>query len=92
MSGDNSVNYQKYQRMQQYVQELKVRDVRTLFSYFRRLDNDNPNLFFPAYGLTAGEFTVMYVQNMNAKGRRGKRGREEEDEEHNDTWTGDDTL
>jgi len=87
----STVNGEKYKCLQQYVQSLKVKDVRTLFSYLRKLNDENPNIFFPAYGLTASEFAVVYVHNMNAKERRGgtKRAVEEGD---NDSWTGDDTL
>jgi hypothetical protein len=64
-----SVNAEKYKHMLSYVHNMKVRDVRQIFSYFRKLDDENPNVFFPEYGLTAGEFSVMYVQNMAAKPR-----------------------
>ena len=89
-----TVNSEKYRRMQEYVHALKVRDVRNVFAYFRRIDNDNPNIFFPHYGLTAGEFTVMYIQNMSSKGKKGKDGHEKGGgaEGGHDTWTADDAI
>lgn len=77
MSGAASVNGDKYKTLQQHVNNLKVRDMRNLFSYFRRIDMDNPNILFPAYGVTSGEFAVMYIQNMTSKGgsKKGKKRR-----------------
>lgn len=88
-----TVNGEKYRSMQEYVQGMKVRDVRNVFAYFRRIDNDNPNIFFPHYGLTAGEFTVMYIQNMTSKGKKGSQFKGSvAGEDGNDTWTADDAM
>lgn len=81
-----SVNSQKYLHLQEYVQGLKVKDVRTLFAYFRKLSDENPNILFPAYGITASEFAVMYIQNMAGKGKKAR-------EEHaGDLWEGNDAM
>jgi hypothetical protein len=96
MAAVTTVNGEKYRSMQEYVHGLKVRDVRNVFAYFRRIDNDNPNIFFPHYGLTAGEFTVMYIQNMTSKGKKGSQFKGsavgEAGEDGNDTWTADDAM
>lgn len=91
-----TVNSEKYKRMQRYVHDMKVRDVRNLFAYFRRIDNDNPNILFPHYGLTAGEFTVMYIQNMTSKGKKGRgdksQGGDDDGHDANDAWNADDAI
>lgn len=82
------VNRCKYEVMLQYVQQLKIKEIRQLFSYFRKINDDNTNVFFPAFGLTAGEFSVMYVQNMSQKLRQKQASRSGSD----DVWLADDTL
>ena len=81
------VNQQKYDIMLQYVQQLKIKEIRQLFSYFRKINDENSNVFFPAFGLTAGEFSVLYVQNMSNKLRQKQvvKGTD-------DVWIADDTL
>lgn len=83
-----SVNSDKYVAMQQYVQGLKVKDVRQLFAYFRKVTQDNPNIFFPVYGLTMSEFAVMYIQNMASKGK----AREQAHTPGHDVWECDDAM
>lgn len=83
-----SANGDKYAAMQQYVQGLKVKDVRQLFAYFRKLTEDNPNILFPVYGVTASEFAVMYIQNMASKGKP----REQAHTPAHDVWQCDDAM
>lgn len=82
------INQHKYELMLQYVQQLKIKDIRQLFSYFRKINDENCNVFFPAFGLTAGEFSVLYIQNMSQKLRQKQalKGGSE------DVWMADDTL
>ena len=82
------INQQKYELMLQYVQQLKIKEIRQLFSYFRKINDENSNVFFPAFGLTAGEFSVLYVQNMSQKLRQ----KQAEKGGGDDVWLADDTL
>jgi hypothetical protein len=83
-----SVNSEKYAAMQHYVQSLKVKDIRQLFAYFRKLTDDNPDIFFPAFGLTASEFAVVYIQNMVGKPKH----REGAHVPAHDVWDCDDAM
>ena len=55
----------KHAALQRYVQELRVKDIRHLFSVMRKnaatLTADS---LFPHYGITVGEFSTAYVVNM----------------------------
>lgn len=82
------VNRHKYELMLQYVQQLKIKEIRQLFSYFRKIQEENSDVFFPAFGLTAGEFSVLYVQNMSQKLRQKQALKGGTDE----VWLADDTL
>lgn len=82
------VNQRKYEVMLQYVQQLQIKEIRQLFVYFRKINDENTNVFFPAFGLTAGEFSVMYIQNMSQKLRQKQALKDG----NGDVWLADDTL
>ncbi len=53
----------KYEMLFLHLSSLKMKDVRQLFCKMR-MDTATANALFPAYGFTAGEFTMGYVFNM----------------------------
>ena len=53
----------KYEILFLHLSRLKMKDVRQLFCKMRS-DTANANALFPAYGFTAGEFTLAYIFNM----------------------------
>lgn len=61
----------KYGLLFEHIQQLRIRDVRLLFSYMRKLDNDQDatGVLFPAYGFTVGEFTTAYITNMPTRAK-----------------------
>ena len=55
----------KHAALQRYVQDLRVKDIRHLFSVMRKnSDTLVPDSLFPRYGITVGEFCTAYVVNM----------------------------
>lgn len=61
----------KYGLLFEHVQSLRIRDVRLLFSYMRKLDSEQEatGVLFPAYGFTVGEFTTAYITNMPTRAK-----------------------
>lgn len=53
----------KYEMLFSHMASLRMKDVRQLFCKMRN-DCNNPDILFPVYGFTAGEFTLGYVFNM----------------------------
>lgn len=64
------VNGDKYKRLFDYIDNLRMRDVRLLFARMRELQANDPNVLFPEYGFTAGEFTIAYIHNMPNRSKR----------------------
>lgn len=64
------VNGDKYTALFAYIDGLRMRDVRLLFSRMRQLASCDPDILFPAYGFTAGEFTIAYIHNMPNRSKR----------------------
>jgi hypothetical protein len=64
------VNGAKYARLFSYIHNFRMRDKRVVFSHMRRIDNGDVNVLFPAYAVTASEFTVAYVNNMCGRMRK----------------------
>ena len=59
----------KHLALQRYVQDLRVKDIRHLFSVMRKnADKLVPDSLFPHYGITVGEFSTAYVVNMAQRG------------------------
>ena len=54
--------------LQKYVNNLRVKDVRYMFSIMRKTQEElTPDSFFPQYGITVGEFSTAYVVNMSQR-------------------------
>lgn len=66
----------KYGLLFEHIQQLRIRDVRLLFSYMRKLDNEQEatGVLFPAYGFTVGEFTTAYITNMPTRAKGAASG------------------
>ena len=54
-----------------YVERLRVKDVRALFSIMRRHEDCGVDHFVPKYGLGVGEFATAYVINQPHRGGGG---------------------
>jgi len=63
----------KYEILFSHLSNLRMKDVRQLFCKMRN-ECENPNLLFPAYGFTAGEFTLGYVFNMPNRSNKASKG------------------
>jgi len=61
----------KYERMLGYVKSLQIKDKRYLLAALRTSEPVDVDVFFPAYGLTMGEFCVF--QALSEYSRRDKR-------------------
>jgi hypothetical protein len=68
-TGDKDLNAAKYAHLFDHIKDLRMRDVRLLFSQMRKLDAANPDVLFPKYGFTAGEFSVSYVIHMPCRSK-----------------------
>jgi len=68
----SDINSRKYETLFSVLKDLDMRDIRCLFGLMRQIPDDNYNFLFPAYGFTAGEFTVGYVTNMPTRSRLNK--------------------
>lgn len=68
---DVDVNASKYSHLFNHINGLRMRDVRLLFAHMRKLDSADPDVLFPKYGFTAGEFSVSYVVNMPCRSKGG---------------------
>lgn len=63
--------FEKYIVISCVVEKLRVKDKRQLFHIMRKnLDTLHHNSFFPAYGITAGEFAVWQILMETKKVRR----------------------
>lgn len=77
----------KYSMLFEHMQNLRIRDVRLLFSHMRKLANENEvqdvtGVLFPAYGFTVGEFTTAYITNMPTRAKSStQRGPVDDDDE-----------
>jgi hypothetical protein len=60
----------KHELVLELVKNLRVKDVRHFFSHLRK--NPDAANFFPAYGITAGEFAIAYVMKMPARCRTAR--------------------
>ncbi len=65
---DGEATYNKYIALNYYVSQMPVRPKRLIFRLTRGCTN-NTNIYFPKYGITAGEFTTFNLLNENT--RRG---------------------
>lgn len=59
--------YVKYCVIADVVERLSVKDKRRLFKLMRENVDVNVDAFFPAYGLTAGEFATWYVLSNGSR-------------------------
>ena len=57
----------KYTAMWWHLKKMRVKDKRQLFLLLRSVPDIDENVFFPAYGLTAGEFATFQILNEYAK-------------------------
>lgn len=76
----------KYSLLFEHMQNLRIRDVRLLFSHMRKLANENEvdevtGVLFPAYGFTVGEFTTAYITNMPTRAKSSVRGPVDDNDE-----------
>lgn len=78
---DGDVNSSKYLHLFNYINGLRMRDVRLLFSHMRKLDREDPDVFFPKYGFTAGEFSVSYVIHMPCRSKADGSAEDQEEED-----------
>ena len=63
--------WKKYIVLSCFVDSLRVKDKRQLFQIMRRQGDElDHNSFFPAFGLTAGEFAIWQILSDNRKTRR----------------------
>lgn len=76
---EKDINEKKYSVMFDVLKELEIRNVRDIFWLMRHNPDLTPNVFFPAYGVTAGEFTLSYIMNMPARCRQNKKTVQRED-------------
>lgn len=63
-----SINYptwKKYMVLAKHVEKLRVRDKRAIFQMLRLNEHADDNTFFPAFGMTAGEFATFQVLKDN---------------------------
>ena len=61
----------KYIIISCYVESLRVRDKRQLFHIMRKSSGDlSHDTFFPAYGITAGEFAIWQILSDSRKSRK----------------------
>lgn len=70
----------------EHTQNLRIRDVRLLFSHMRKLAYDDEvadatGVLFPAYGFTVGEFTSAYITNMPTRAKAPQRGPGDDNDE-----------
>ena len=53
--------WERYTVVAHFVSKMCVRDRRKLFQLTRAFPTPTPDLFFPYFGLTLGEFAVWYA-------------------------------
>ena len=53
--------YRKTLVLQSFIDNLSIKSKRRLFKLMRESNDVSVGTFFPAYGLTAGEFSTWYV-------------------------------
>lgn len=59
--------WKKYIVMYKHIERLRVKDKRYIFQIMRTQTDMNHDVFFPMYGLTAGEFSVWQVLSENIR-------------------------
>jgi len=70
MSDPNQdLNLSKYMTLFHYIQTLNMRHVRDIYRNMRSSGTEDPNLFFPKLGITAGEFSVAHVMKLPRRTR-----------------------
>lgn len=66
--------WEKYTVMSSTVKQMSVRDRRHIFVESRKVDDISPDVLFPHFGLTFGEFSLWYLvgnfPETNEKKRR----------------------
>jgi len=70
MSQDpEDLNLTKYISLFHYIQTLNMRHVRDIYRNMRSSGTEDPNMFFPKLGITAGEFSVAHVMKLPRRSR-----------------------
>lgn len=64
--------WKKYIVISYYVESLRVRDKRQLFHIMRKSSELSHDTFFPAFGITAGEFAIWQILSETRKCRSKK--------------------
>ena len=59
------INTSKYANLFFYINNMNMRDVRDVYKGMRQSGSDDPNMFFPRLGFTAGEFAVAHIMKMH---------------------------
>lgn len=68
MSEDMSLHTRTCEQVAAYVQQFRLRDVRSLFQIMRTVPTCSPDTLVPSLGITVGEFVTYYT--IHAKRRR----------------------
>lgn len=58
--------FQRQQALFERVKSLKIKERRDIFAHLR-YQNINENYFLPQFGLTIGEFSVLYLISIEKK-------------------------
>jgi len=62
--------FQRQQALFERVRSLKIKERRDIFAHLR-YQNINENYFLPQFGLTIGEFSVLYLISIEKKPHGG---------------------
>jgi len=62
--------FQRQQALFERVKSLKIKERRDIFAHLR-YQNINENYFLPQFGLTIGEFSVLYLISIEKKTHGG---------------------
>ena len=80
----NHPTWKKYIVVSKFVENLRVKDKRSIFQLMRLKEDVNEDTFFPFYGFTAGEFATWQVLKDTARKQvKGKEKKLEESESVN---------
>ena len=63
------LNTSKYTTLFHHIHNMNMRDVRDAYKGMRQSGSEDPNMFFPRLGFTAGEFAVAHVMKMPRRTR-----------------------
>ncbi len=66
--------WKKYSVLGTVITSLNIRERRNIFHLARSQDTPSPNIFFPAYGITYGEFAVWYTVGENRRKKNATGG------------------